>query len=106
MSSSRDRLADYYVALVADLGVWAEVFDLRRDGQVTATGSAEEDEPSFRCGSVVVYRADENIHVHHQLPDGAEAVFIVRPRDNGPPELVREALLLPTGPAAPRIHAN
>ena len=54
-SSLESQLEAEYRSLVAALGPWAQVFDLRdRPSQITVRGPAES--AIFRSGDVTVYR--------------------------------------------------
>src|SRR3954467_5610119 len=85
------QLEAEYRNLVADLGPWAQVFDMRdRPSQITVRGPAES--AIFRSGDVTVYRFGPSLMVHQHLSGWTEAYFMLRKTPKGV-KLVRRGFI-------------
>ena len=90
-SSLETQLEAEYRSLVADLGPWAQVFDLRdRPSQITVRGPAES--AIFRSGDVTIYRFGPSLMVHQHLSGWTEAYFMLRKTPKGV-KLVRRGFI-------------
>lgn len=90
-STLESQLETEYRSLVAALGPWAQVFDLRdRPSQITVRGPAES--AIFRSGDVTVYRFGPSLMVHQQLAGWTEAYFMLRETSEGV-KLVRRGFI-------------
>ena len=90
-SSLETQLLTEYRSLVAALGPWAEMFDLRdRPSQITVRGPAES--AIFRSGDVTIYRFGPSLMVHRKLSGWTEAYFMLRDTAEGP-KLVRRGFI-------------
>ena len=90
-SSLESQLEAEYRSLVADLGPWAQVFDLRdRPSQITVRGPAES--AIFRSGDVTIYRFGPSLMVHQHLSGWTEAYFMLRKTQKGV-KLVRRGFI-------------
>jgi hypothetical protein len=90
-SSLESQLEAEYRSLVADLGPWAQVFDLRdRPSQITVRGPAES--AIFRSGDVTVYRFGPSLMVHQHISGWTEAYFMLRKATDGV-KLVRRGFI-------------
>jgi hypothetical protein len=90
-SSLESQLEAEYRSLVADLGQWAQVFDLRdRPSQITVRGPAES--AIFRSGDVTIYRFGPSLMVHQHLSGYTEAYFMLRKNGEGV-KLVRRGFI-------------
>src|SRR5436305_3345285 len=90
-SSLETQLEAEYRSLVADLGPWAQVFDLRdRPSQIKVRGPAES--AIFRSGDVTIYRFGPSLMVHRLLSGWTEAYFMLRPSPAGV-KLVRHGFI-------------
>jgi len=71
-STLETQLLTEYRSLVAALGPWAAMFDLRdRPSQITVRGPAES--AIFRSGDVTIYRFGPSLMVHQLLSGWTEA---------------------------------
>ena len=90
-SSLESQLEAEYRSVVAALGPWAQVFDLRdRPSQITVRGPAES--AIFRSGDVTVYRFGPSLMVHQRLSGWTEAYFMLRQTPKGA-KLVRRGFI-------------
>ena len=90
-SSLETQLEAEYRSLIADLGPWAQVFDLRdRPSQITVRGPAES--AIFRSGDVTIYRFGPSLMVHQHLSGWTEAYFMLRKTPKGV-KLVRRGFI-------------
>jgi hypothetical protein len=89
--SLETQLHTEYRSLVAALGPWAGMFDLRdRPSQITVRGPAES--AIFRSGDVTIYRFGPSLMVHRKLSGWTEAYFLLRETPKGP-KLVRRGFI-------------
>ncbi len=90
-SSLETQLLAEYRSLVAALGQWGTVFDLRdRPSQITVRGPAES--AIFRSGDVTLYRFGPSLMVHRKLSGWTEAYFMLRETTEGV-KLVRRGFI-------------
>src|SRR5436305_12885996 len=76
-SSLETQLEAEYRSLIADLGPWAQVFDLRdRPSQITVRGPAES--AIFRSRAVTISRFGPSLLVHQHLSGWSEAYLLLR----------------------------
>jgi len=80
-----------YRSLVAALGDWRQVFDVRETpSQITTRGPAES--AIFRSGDVTLYRFGPTIVVQRRLSGWTEAYFFLRQTSDGV-KLVRHGFI-------------
>src|SRR3954462_9154830 len=90
-SSLETQLLTEYRSLVAALGEWAKMFDLRdTPSQITVRGPAES--AIFRSGDVTLYRFGPSLMVHRKLSGWTEAYFMLRETTDGV-KLVRRGFI-------------
>jgi len=90
-NSLETQLTTEYRSLVAALGPWSEVFDLRETpSQITVRGPAES--AIFRSGDVTLYRFGPSLMVHRKMSGWTEAYFMLRQTDDGV-KLVRRGFI-------------
>jgi hypothetical protein len=90
-SALETQLLTEYRSLVAALGEWATVFDLRdTPSQITVRGPAES--AIFRTGDVTLYRFGPSLMVHRKLSGWTEAYFMLRETTAGV-KLVRRGFI-------------
>jgi hypothetical protein len=90
-ASLETQLHAEYRSLVAALGPWAKVFDLRdTPSAIKVRGPAES--AIFRSGDVTVYRFGPSLMVHRTLSGWTEAYFMLRETTEGV-KLVRRGFI-------------
>jgi hypothetical protein len=90
-STLETQLHAEYRSLVAALGPWAEVFDLRdTPSGIKVRGPAES--AIFRSGDVTIYRFGPSLMVHRTLSGWTEAYFMLRQTTEGV-KLVRRGFI-------------
>jgi hypothetical protein len=90
-TSLESQLQIEYRSLVADLGPWATVFDVRdTPSETKVRGPAES--AIFRSGDVTFYRFGPSLMVHRRLSGWTEAYFMLRQTKDGV-KLVRRGFI-------------